>query len=127
MLRLLSVLATRFSTFELANGLKVLLLERHTSPTISFAMGFKTGAVDEKSGTTGVAHLLEHMLFKGTRTIGTRDFKAEQKLLARIDEVAIQLDAERRKGSAGDADRIARLADDLKIAAGSGKCPYYRK
>ena len=40
---------------ELANGLKVLMLERHTSPTISFSLCFKTGAVDEKSGTTGVA------------------------------------------------------------------------
>ncbi len=101
--------------FDLGNGLKVLLMERHTSPTISFSMCFKTGAVDEKSGTTGVAHLLEHMLFKGTRTIGTRDFKAEQKLLARIDEVAMQLDAERRKSSAGDADRIAGLSGNLKI------------
>lgn len=99
---------------ELANGLKVLILERHTSPTISFSMGFRTGAVDEKSGATGVAHLLEHMLFKGTKTIGTRDFQAEKKLLDRIDEVAIQLDAERRKGGAGDIDRISRLADDLK-------------
>ena len=100
--------------FELANGLKVLLMERHASPTISFAMGFRTGAVDEKSGATGAAHLLEHMLFKGTRTIGTRDFKAEQKLLARIDEIAIALDAERRKAGAGDAGRIERLAQDLK-------------
>ncbi|MBN2108040.1 MAG: insulinase family protein [Deltaproteobacteria bacterium] len=99
---------------ELANGLKVLMLERHTSPTISFSLCFKTGAVDENSGTTGVAHLLEHMLFKGTKTIGTRDFKAEQKLLARIDEIAIQLDNERRRGSAGDTARIALLAQELK-------------
>jgi predicted Zn-dependent peptidase len=100
--------------FDLANGLKVILLERHTSPTISFAMSFRTGAVDEKSGTTGVAHLLEHMLFKGTKTIGTRDFKTEQKLLTRIDEAAIALDGERRKVNQGDAGRIAILAGDLK-------------
>ena len=100
--------------FELANGLKVLLMERHASPTISFAMGFRTGAVDEKNGVTGVAHLLEHMLFKGTKTIGTRDFTAEQKLLARIDQVAIPLDAERRKAGAGDAAKIERLGADLK-------------
>jgi predicted Zn-dependent peptidase len=98
----------------LANGLQVLLMERHTSPTISFSMCFKTGAVDEKGGTTGVAHLLEHMLFKGTKTIGTRDYKAEQVLLARIDEVAIQLDDERRNGSYGNTDRISRLEADLK-------------
>jgi predicted Zn-dependent peptidase len=99
---------------ELANGLKVLMMERHTAPTISFSMCFRTGAVDETTGATGVAHLLEHMLFKGTQTIGTRDFKAEQKLLASIDEVAIQLDVERRKGRAGSADRITRLTNDLK-------------
>ncbi|MBN2109053.1 MAG: insulinase family protein [Deltaproteobacteria bacterium] len=106
-------LGEHLEQFQLPNGLTVLLLERRISPTISFTMSFRTGAVDEDTGATGVAHMLEHMLFKGTRTIGTRDYKAEKKLLERIDAVAIQLDDERRKGSAGDAARIEALARDL--------------
>ena len=104
----------RVHQFELENGLTVLLMQRQNSPTISFAMSFRTGAVDEKGGTTGVAHLLEHMLFKGTESIGTKDFKAEKQLLARIDEVAIPLDRQRRLGPAGNAAEIKRLSEELK-------------
>ncbi len=104
----------RVRRFELENGLTVLLMQRRASPTVSFAMSFRTGAVDEKSGTTGVAHLLEHMLFKGTESIGTKDYAAEKKLLARIDEVAVPLDRERRLGDGGNKAEIQRLSDELK-------------
>lgn len=103
----------RVHQFTLKNGLTVLLMPRRTSPTISVAMSFRTGAVDEASGTTGAAHLLEHMLFKGTRTIGTRDYRSEKKLLDRIDAIALDLDRLRRLGSAGDAAAEKRLAQKL--------------
>ena len=48
------------------------MVERHLSPTVSLYIRHRAGAVDERDGKTGTAHLLEHMLFKGTRTIGTR-------------------------------------------------------
>jgi predicted Zn-dependent peptidase len=107
-------LGEHLDQFQLANGLTVLLLERRTSPTISFAMSFRTGAVDEDTGATGVAHLLEHMLFKGTRTIGTRDYNKEKKLLERMDAVALELDGQRRRGPEGDAARIQMLANEKK-------------
>lgn len=105
-------LAERVQQFQLANGLTVLVMPRQTSPTVSFAVCFRTGSIDENSGVTGVAHMLEHMLFKGTRTIGTRDYKAEHKLLERIDAVAARLDGLRRGG--GDAAAADALARELK-------------
>jgi predicted Zn-dependent peptidase len=57
------------------------------------------GAVDEQRGLTGMAHVFEHMAFKGTRTIGTKDYRAEAKALARIDEIFAAIKAERLKPS----------------------------
>ncbi|MEI6127199.1 MAG: insulinase family protein, partial [Pseudomonadota bacterium] len=109
-----STLSERVHEFNLKNGLKILLMERHTSPTISISMCFKTGSVDEKSGASGIAHLLEHMLFKGTETIGTRDYSAEKKLLKKIDEAALALDREKKKSPQSDKGRIAALAEALQ-------------
>lgn len=71
----------------LDNGMRVLLLRREGAPTVSFVMRFGVGGVHEHLGTTGVAHLLEHMLFKGTESIGTTDVEAERRLFARADSV----------------------------------------
>lgn len=83
----------RVTEHRLDNGLTVLLLERHSAPTVSAYISFAVGSVDETSRQRGVAHLLEHMLFKGTRTLGTTDFAAERPLLRQIEEVGRQLDA----------------------------------
>jgi zinc protease len=58
----------------LANGLRVLILEDHRSPIISFQMWYRVGARNEARGATGIAHFLEHMMFKGTPTVGARQF-----------------------------------------------------
>jgi predicted Zn-dependent peptidase len=55
-----SFLEGRVKEFTLKNGMKVLLLERHQSPTLSLYIRFRVGAVDENLGMTGTAHLLEH-------------------------------------------------------------------
>ncbi len=57
------------------NGLKLLMIERHTSPTVAPYILFKAGSVDESDDSHGIAHMLEHMLFKGTKTIGTTDYE----------------------------------------------------
>jgi predicted Zn-dependent peptidase len=69
----------------LDNGLRLLILPREGAPTVSFVMQFGVGGVNEHLGTTGIAHLLEHMLFKGTETVGTRDLAAERRLFAQMD------------------------------------------
>ena len=88
----------RMTEFTLDNGLKFLVLERHEAPVVSFHTYADVGAVDEIRGITGVAHLFEHLAFKGTTTIGTRDYKDEKKALDKIDEAFLALKTERRKG-----------------------------
>lgn len=78
----------------LPNGLTVFLVERHQAPVFSARIAFRVGAVDEVTGSTGTAHLLEQMLFKGTRTVGLKNpadagseshlLEAEDKLWASI-------------------------------------------
>jgi len=69
----------------LANGMRFLILPRPSAPTVSFVVEFGVGSVNEHLGITGIAHLLEHLLFKGTTTIGTRDLAAERRLFALMD------------------------------------------
>ena len=65
----------------LPNGLKVLLLERHDAPDVAGGWVAKVGSANERPGITGIAHLFEHMMFKGTPTIGTKDFKKDVEIL----------------------------------------------
>ena len=96
------------------NGLKLLMIERHTSPTIAPYILFRAGSVDESDDTRGIAHMLEHMLFKGTKTIGTTDYEKEKEVLAEIDRIGDALDMERAKGARADADKITELEAALK-------------
>jgi zinc protease len=58
----------------LPNGLKVLLKEEHKAPVVTFQVWYKVGSRNEKLGTTGVSHVLEHMMFKGTKKYGPKQF-----------------------------------------------------
>jgi len=69
----------------LENGLRLLVLPRPGAPTVAFVVEFPVGSVNERPGTTGIAHLLEHLFFKGTTTIGTRDYRKEAALLDEMD------------------------------------------
>ncbi len=100
--------------FTLPNGLKVLIVERTFSPTVSLYLCHKVGALNESSGKTGAAHFLEHMLFKGTTTIGARDYGREHKMLAAIARTGEALDQERLKEKAADQAKMARLRKKLE-------------
>jgi zinc protease len=58
----------------LANGLKVIVKEDHRAPTVVSMVWYKAGSMDETNGTTGVAHVLEHMMFKGTKAVPAEEF-----------------------------------------------------
>ena len=58
----------------LANGLRVIVKEDHRAPTVASMVWYKAGSMDEFNGTTGVAHVLEHMMFKGTREVPGGEF-----------------------------------------------------
>ncbi|HKE89838.1 MAG TPA: pitrilysin family protein [Gemmatimonadales bacterium] len=98
----------------LPNGMTFLLLRREGAPTASFVTHFRAGGVDEWTGISGTAHLFEHMLFKGTTTVGTTNIAAEQALFPVIDAVADSFTAEFRKGGGTDSTRLAALRDRLK-------------
>ncbi len=104
----------RVREFSLNNGMKVLLLERHQSPTLSLYIRFRVGATDENLGLTGTAHLLEHMLFKGTQTLGTKNYAEEEKILNQIDHVQTFLDTEKSKGEKADGAFIKHLEKTLE-------------
>ena len=107
-------LADRVVEHTFPNGLQLLMIERHTSPTIAPYILFKAGSVDESYDSRGIAHMLEHMLFKGTKTIGTTDYEKEKVVLAEIDKIGDMLDMERAKGTKADAAKITELEEALK-------------
>ncbi|TGN20114.1 M16 family metallopeptidase [Leptospira idonii] len=77
---------------RLDNGLTMILMKRGNSPTLALYIKFKVGAVDETPEQAGTAHLLEHMLFKGTKDVGTSDFKKEEKYQEQIEVWGTKLD-----------------------------------
>src|SRR5690349_21951289 len=75
----------------LKNGMRLVMVERHEQPTIAFGWMARVGSSNERAGMTGMAHMFEHMMFKGTKTIGTRDAKRDAELNARQDEVQARI------------------------------------
>jgi zinc protease len=73
---LLSPVAAQAQVFEktLGNGLKVIVKEDHRAPVIVQQVWYRAGSMDERTGTTGIAHVLEHMMFKGTKTVPAGEF-----------------------------------------------------
>jgi len=73
-------LEERVIEHTLKNGMRVLIVERHQAPLVSFNMTYGVGGVNEHAGITGIAHLFEHMAFKGTRRIGTSNHRRRHPL-----------------------------------------------
>lgn len=69
-----SSFALPINEYMLDNGLKVLIVEDHKAPTATFQVWYRVGSRDEKTGKTGLSHLLEHMMFKGTKNHGPKTF-----------------------------------------------------
>jgi len=106
----------KVTTFTLDNGLDFVVVERHDAPVVSFATYADVGSVDEPQGKTGIAHMFEHMAFKGTTTIGTKNIEEEMQALRRQEEIYLQLRRERMKGAQADSARIAELEEQFEQA-----------
>jgi predicted Zn-dependent peptidase len=76
--------------FQLKNGMLFLVVERPTTPQVACRLSIRAGSALEQTGTTGIAHLLEHMMFKGTKNFGTLDPERDQELQEKI-EAAYQV------------------------------------
>jgi len=112
----LSSFEKRVSTKVLANGLTVIVCERPEAPVFSFFTHVNVGADREVPGITGLAHMFEHMAFKGTDKIGTTDFAAEKVALEKVEQAYAAYDLERRRDVGRDEKRVAELEKGWKDA-----------
>ncbi|MCA9750798.1 MAG: insulinase family protein, partial [Gemmatimonadetes bacterium] len=83
--------------YTLDNGLTLLVVENHDSPTIGTVTAFSVGGAEEKPGVHGITHVLEHLLFKGTEEIGTSNWEAERPHHERVEELTREILRERAK------------------------------
>jgi len=109
-------LESQVKQFTLPNGLTFLVMERHEAPVFSYSTYVDAGGVNEVAGITGVAHMFEHMAFKGTRTVGTTDYAAEAKALDAVDAAWDALHAERMRGALADSTKLKDLEAKFKQA-----------
>jgi predicted Zn-dependent peptidase len=98
---------------KLANGWTFVVVERPTAPVFSFATVANVGSAQEVPGITGLAHMFEHMAFKGSPHIGTRDAAAEQKALDAV-EAAYEAYQRERLAPRPDAAKVEQLLAELR-------------
>ena len=85
--------------YKLDNGMRWLLVRRHQAPVFSGVVMIRVGGADEKMGKTGLAHVFEHMAFKGSSRLGTSDFAKEKPILDEIEKVGDELTREQQVGN----------------------------
>jgi predicted Zn-dependent peptidase len=110
----------------LANGMKLLMVQRPDAPTVTCGWVAKVGSVNETPGITGISHLFEHMMFKGTNTIGTKDAGKGAEIMRQQDAVRAEMEKEytalreklRRGEIAGNVYDVENMTPRLKELKG---------
>src|SRR6266850_8603285 len=82
---------------HLSNGMRLLMVVRHDEPNIAGGWVAHVGSSNEKPSMTGIAHLFEHMMFKGTPTIGTKDYKKDLEIMAEQEQLRDEMRQEEKK------------------------------
>lgn len=106
----------RVTEATLENGLRVLIVERHVAPVVSFHTYVDVGSVNEHYGITGLAHIFEHMAFKGTERIGAEDLEAERQAMVRVDSLYAEIKALERRDGQADQARLTELRQAFREA-----------
>jgi predicted Zn-dependent peptidase len=106
----------------LPNGMKFLFVERHDDPSVVGGWVAHVGSADERPGITGIAHLFEHMMFKGTPSIGTKNYQRDLEIIAEQEKVRTQMREEEALIRA--AYRRGEITDILKP---ENKTPRYQE
>ncbi len=88
--------------FELDNGLRVIMVKQGFAPVISFNLMFDVGGMDEPEGLGGLAHMVEHMAFQGTQTIGSNDLEAELAALREVELFTAMLAQTEKSGASNE-------------------------
>ena len=94
---LVSEIKLDIKEFQLDNGMLFLVVERPATPQVACRLAIRAGSALEQAGKTGIAHMLEHMMFKGTKNFGTRDPQKDEKLQQRIEAAYQVVLAEQQK------------------------------
>lgn len=106
----------RITVQKLPNGLTVLIMERPEAPVFSFFTHVNVGSAQEVQGITGLAHMFEHMAFKGTDEIGTTNYPAEKRALQKVEEAYAAYQKEDLKEVGRDPKKVAQLEEQWKKA-----------
>ncbi len=106
--------------FTLENGMLFLVVQRPSTPQVACRLSIRAGSALESTGQTGIAHMLEHMMFKGTKNFGTHDWKKDLQLQTQIEATYQIIDTERHKRQPDTAlinkqlKKMARLRSDVQ-------------
>jgi predicted Zn-dependent peptidase len=106
----------RVTEFTLANGMHFIVLKRDPAPVVSFHAYVDTGAVNDPRGKTGLAHMFEHMIGKGTTSLGSTNYADEKTALEQVERIYDELENERRKDVQADPNALKRLEQELHEA-----------
>ncbi|MBI4902968.1 MAG: insulinase family protein [Acidobacteria bacterium] len=106
----------KITEFDLPNGLHFIVLRRPQAPVVSMVTQVNVGSANDPAGKTGLAHMLEHMAFKGTDSLGTNNWLAEKKWLSDVESTYDKLEIEKNKGPRGSAEAMKKLEGELKAA-----------
>jgi len=116
-----SLFAQDLASFEkrttlkrLDNGLTLIIMERPEAPVFSYATVVNVGSAREVPGITGVAHMFDHMAFKGSENVGSTNYPEEKAALQKVEEAYAAYDAERRKETGADQAKVAQLEQAWK-------------
>lgn len=110
----------KVTKFTLDNGLRFIVIERHDAPVASFLTYVNVGGVDEPIGKSGIAHIFEHMVFKGSTYIGTNNAKAEQSWIDKT-EAAYKNWLSEKSSTSPDSAKLAAYWAEFKAAQDSAK------
>src|SRR6266853_1691648 len=106
----------RITVKKLPNGLTVLIMERPEAPVFSFYTRVDAGSAQEVPGITGLAHMFEHMAFKGTHEIGTTNWPAEKVALEKVEQAYEAYMKENLKETGRDPKKVAELEKEWQDA-----------
>ena len=106
----------KITTKVLPNGLTLIICERPDAPVFSYSTFIDAGDVNDPSGESGLAHMFEHLAFKGTSQIGTKDYAAEKIALAKVEAANDAYEAEYLKAVGRDPQKLVELKKAFKAA-----------
>ena len=109
----LASFSKRVTTHTLKNGWTFIIVERPVAPVFAFMTRVNVGSAQEGSGVTGLAHMFEHMAFKGTPRLGTTDYEAEKEALKRLEEAYLAYQ-DARSAPGADPEQVKKLYDTFK-------------